>query len=103
LKEELRCLWSQPTRVSMKKYLDAWCAQAMESGIAQMIHLAQTLRTHSGGILNYFKHRISTGRLEGINNKIKTLKRKAYGYRDETFFVLKLYSLHESKLQFTAC
>jgi transposase len=103
LKEELRCLWSQPTQVAMKKYLDAWCAQAMESGIAQMIHLAHTLRTHGTGILNYFKHRISTGRLEGINNKIKTLKRKAYGYRDETFFILKLYSLHESKLQFTAC
>ena len=36
-----------------------------------------------------------------MNNKIKVLKRKAYGYRDETFFILKLYSLHESKSVFT--
>ncbi|CAN5661848.1 hypothetical protein BH20VER1_BH20VER1_15820 [soil metagenome] len=101
LKEELRMLWSQSTRSGMRKYLEAWCAQAFESGIAQMVSLAKTLRAHATGILNYFKHRISTGKLEGINNKIKTLKRKAYGYRDETFFVLKLYSLHESKSKFT--
>lgn len=101
LKEELRCLWSQPTRAGMRKYLEAWCAQALESGILQMISLAKTLRGHATGILNYFEHRISTGKLEGINNKIKTLKRKAYGYRDETFFTLKLYSLHESKFKLT--
>jgi transposase len=103
LKEELRMLWSQPTQAGMKKYLEAWCAQAIESGIVQMISLARTVRMHSTGILNYFKHPISTGKLEGINNKIKTLKRKAYGYRDEPFFVLKLYSLHESKFKLTGC
>jgi transposase len=103
LKEELRWLWLQPTRAGMKKYLQAWCEQALESGIAQMISLAKTLRAHASGILNYFTHGISTGKLEGINNKIKTLKRKAYGYRDETFFVLKLYSLHESKFKLTGC
>jgi len=103
LKEELRWLWSQPTHARMRKYLEAWCAQALESGIVQMISLAKTLRGHATGILNYFKHGISTGKLEGINNKIKTLKRKAYGYRDETFFILKLYSLHESKFTLTGC
>lgn len=97
LKEELRLLWSQPTSARMVGYLEAWCAQALGSGIVQMEQLAKTLRTHASGILNYFKHPISTGKLEGINNKIKTLKRKAYGYRDEAFFILKLYSLHESK------
>jgi len=103
LKEELLMLWSQPARAGVRKYLKAWCAQALESGIAQMVSLAKTLRAHATGILNYFKHRISTGKLEGINNKIKTLKRKAYGYRDETFFVLKLYSLHESKFKLSGC
>ena len=100
LKEELRLLWSQGSFGAMRRYLEAWCAQAMESGIVQMISLAKTLRLHAAGILNYSKHPISTGKLEGINNKIKTLKRRAYGYRDEAFFVLKLYSLHESKLRF---
>lgn len=63
--------------------------------------LAEALRTHATGILNYREHPISTGKLEGINNKIKTLKRKAYGFRDEAFFILKLYSLHESKAVLT--
>jgi len=47
--------------------------------------------------LNYFHFPISSGKLEGINNKVGCLKRAAYGYRDDAFFVLKLYSLHESK------
>ncbi|MBR1539157.1 MAG: transposase [Bacteroidales bacterium] len=38
---------------------------------------------------------MSTGKLEGINNKIKVIKRKAYGYRDDEFFKLKLLSLHD--------
>ena len=101
LKEELRALWSQPNWHAARRFLSAWCAQAMESAITEMITLAKTLRLHATGILNYFLHPISTGKLEGMNNKIKVLKRKAYGYRDETFFILKLYSLHESKSVFT--
>lgn len=103
LKEELRELWHQPSLVRASRFLVGWCEQAEASGIAQMISLAKTMRLHASGILNYFLHPISTGKLEGINNKIKTLKRKAYGYRDQTFFILKLFSLHESKLVFTGC
>lgn len=97
LKEDLRALWSHPTRELMQKHLESWCQRALESGISQMMTMAKTLRLHATGILNYCKHTISTGKLEGINNKIKTLKRKAYGFRDQAFFILKLYSLHESK------
>jgi transposase len=103
LKEELRALWQQTTYRAAKRWLSAWCAQALASGITQMIALANTLRGHASGILNYFRCPISTGPLEGINHKIKTLKRKAYGYRDQTFFILKLFSLHESKFVFTGC
>lgn len=99
LKEELRLLWSQPSFERMSRFLHNWCAQAMESGIAQMMSLAKTLRAHTTGILNYFHHPISTGKLEGINNKVACLKRAAYGYRDHEFFTLKLYSLHESSLR----
>ena len=42
---------------------------------------------------------ISSGKLEGINNIVGCLKCTAYGYRDEAFLVLKLYSLHESTLR----
>jgi len=103
LKEELRALWQQPTWAAAKRWLRGWCEQAIASGIGQMISLARTMQLHASGILNYFLYPISTGPLEGINNKIKVLKRKAYGSRDETFFILKLFSLHESKSVFTGC
>jgi len=103
LKEEWRALWSQPHGHAARRFLTAWCEQALASALTARVALVQTLRLHATGILNYFLHPISTGKLEGINNKIKVLKRQAYGYRDETFFILKLYSLQESKSVFTGC
>jgi transposase len=58
----------------------------------------EALSGHASGILAWWKHRISNGRMEGINNKIKTILRQTYGLRDERFFTLKLYSLHHSRL-----
>ena len=56
-----------------------------------------SLARHMSGILNFFDHRISNGKIEGINNKIKTLKRQAYGYRDKEYFRLRLLHLHAQK------
>jgi transposase len=50
--------------------------------------------------LNYFKHRITNAAAEGINNKIKTMKRQAYGFRDLGYFKLRLYHLHEQRYAF---
>ncbi|MDM8555525.1 transposase [Desulfococcaceae bacterium HSG7] len=47
--------------------------------------------------MSYFEHRISTGPLEGTDNKIKTMKRPAYGFRDMDFFKLKIPEIHETK------
>jgi transposase len=101
LKEELRLLWQQPTMDAMDDFLCNWVGKAFESGIAQMKTLASTLAAHAQGIINYALFPITSGKIEGINNKIGNLKRAAYGFRDEAFFVLKLYSLHESKLRFS--
>ena len=49
------------------------------------------------GILAYYDQPISTGPLEGTNNKIKTMKRQAYGFRDKEFFKLKILAAHEAK------
>ena len=48
------------------------------------------LENHKDGILNHCTYPIHTSVLEGINNKIKVIKRKAYGYRDERYFSLKV-------------
>ena len=97
LKEALGLLWEQPSYAQMKSFLYQWCTWAGESGIRQMIQLAKTLLSHKSGILSWWKHRINNGRMEGINNKIKTLLRQTYGLRDERYLILKLFGLHNSR------
>ena len=58
---------------------------------------ANTLAGYKSGILAFYDYRISSGPLEGTNNKIKTMKRMAYGFRDMEFFKLKIMALHETK------
>jgi len=99
LKEDLRQLWQQPNWRTARKYLTSWCARAMASKIGILQQFARTLRKHARGILNYFKFPISTGPLEGTNNKIRTLQRQAYGFRDHEFFKLKIYALHETRYE----
>lgn len=99
LKEELRELWNQPSRLAMERFLRDWCHKAVQTGIGQLGKMAKTLLTHASGILAYAKHRITSARLEGLNNKIKTLTKKSYGFRDEDFFLLRLLALHHSRLK----
>lgn len=97
LKEELRELWNQSSRKRMRAFQNDWCDKAEQSGIGQMIKMAKTLRLHAQGILAYADYPITSGKLEGINNKIKTLTKRSYGFHDEKFFILKLLSLHHSR------
>jgi len=97
LKEELGLLWEQPSAQAMEKFLRRWCDRAVATGVKQLQQMAKTLLTHWTGVLNWWDHRINNGKMEGTNNKIKTLTRQAYGYRDEDFFILKLLGLHESR------
>jgi len=97
LKDELRELWQQPSRPHMKAFLKEWCDKADQTAIGQMFKMAKTLRLHAAGILAYAEYPITSGKLEGINNKIKTLTKRSYGFHDENFFILKLLSLHHSK------
>ena len=56
--------------------------------------MANTLESHKSGLLAYYDHPISNGPLEGTNNKIKTMQRQAYGFRDMEFFKLKILAIH---------
>lgn len=97
LKEELRELWNQSSSKRMEAFLSDWCDKAAQTGIRQIQRMAKTLRVHASGVLAYADHPITSGKLEGINNKIKTLTKQSYGFHDENFFVLKLLSLHHSR------
>ena len=95
LKEDLKLLWEQESKQYAKKLLGKWVANAIASKVERLQKFAYTLLAHRTGIFAWYDYPISTGPLEGINNKIKTMKRQAYGYRDMEFFKLKIYSLHE--------
>ena len=97
LKEELGEFWEQDVQEEAEAFLLDWILRAESTGIRMLHQFARTLRFHAHGLLAYYDYAISTGPLEGTNNKIKTMKRQAYGFRDHSFFILKLYALHESR------
>lgn len=97
LKEDLKQIWSQENLAGAKRFLGDWVARAIASGIKLMVKFAHSLLGHRTGIFSWFDNKISTGPLEGMNNKIKVLKRRAYGYRDMEYFKLKIYNLHHAK------
>lgn len=96
LKEDLRRFWTMPSTTAARKFLGAWIARCLATGIKPMVSLAKSLRAHRRGLLAHFDYPISTGPLEGINNKIKVLKRQAYGFRDLDYFKLRLAFIHEA-------
>ena len=98
LKEQLREIWSQISKEEAEAVLDDWVKQARESKIPQLMRMAATLLAHRRGIQAWYDSRISTGKVEGINNKIKVMKRNAYGFRDDRYFTLWLYALHDCRI-----
>lgn len=94
MKEQLRLLWSQSNRQHAVQFLNQWIFDALAAGPKDLVKIGLTLLKHRDEILNYFPHRISSACVEGTINKIKTLKRQAYGFRDMEYFKLRLYHLH---------
>jgi len=97
LKEELDLLWQETDPRKADSFFNDWCDQATATEVTPLLKFVAMLKSHRSGILNWFNYRISTGPLEGMNNKIKVLKRKAYGYRDIEYFNLKILDLHNAR------
>jgi len=97
LKEELRLFWEQDDKKAARRFLRSWIRRANSSGITVIKTMAKTLQACRTGLLNYYDHRLTSGPLEGMNNKVQTMKRQAYGYRNMAFFKLKLLTLHEKE------
>jgi len=74
-----------------KKYLDGRIDEAFDSTIDVFKSLAQSFTDKMQYILNWFRKKISSAISEGFNNKIKRLKRMAYGYKDVDYFCLKIH------------
>jgi transposase len=97
MKEDLRRFWQQPGKQFATNFLDGWIRRAEASGIKALQQMAKTLAAHRSGLLAYYDVMITSGPMEGTNNKIKTMKRQAYGFRDLEFFKLKILAIHETK------
>lgn len=100
MKEQIRLFWSKQTVKEGIKFLAWWIMDAVETGIRELERAGKTLLRHWQGLVNYFKHPITNAKTEGINNKIKTMKRQAYGFRDMEYFKLRLYNLHKTRYSF---
>ena len=98
LKEQLREIWMQPMKSMAEDVFDDWVRQAEQSKIPQLMKMAVTMKAYRKGILAWYDCHLSTGKVEGINNKIKVMKRNAYGFRDDKYFTLRLYALHDCRI-----
>ena len=99
MKDALRQFWEQPGKRFATAWLSDWIRQAEASGIKALQQMAKTLAAHRSGLLAYYDVPITSGPMEGTNNKIKTMKRMAYGFRDREFFKLKILASHESRYE----
>ena len=100
LKEELVELWQQDDGRKAWAFLREWAAKATASGIRQLQAMAKTLLRHAKGILSFYHTGLTSGKMEGINRKIRGLLASAFGFRDDDFLKLRLYALHEAKFTF---
>jgi transposase len=93
LKEQFQLFWSYVSPYFAGRFLDRWCTRVMRSRIEPMKKVARTLRTHRQLLLNWFraKGQVSTGVVEGFNNKAKVITRRAFGFRTFRSLEIALY------------
>lgn len=90
MKASLKELWNTHGGWAWRAAWRNWLAMARGSGIEPLVRFANRLEPYWRGILARVRWPMHTGQLEGINNRVKVMKRIAYGYRDSSFFFLKI-------------
>jgi len=90
LREDLKQLWQYRHRGYARRAWDGWFQRAIDSGIPALQAFARNLQPYLHGILAHTRWPLHTSLIEGINNRIKVIKRMAYGYRDDEYFFLKI-------------
>jgi transposase len=90
LKDDLKHLWDYHYPGAALRFWKGWYGRAIRSRIAPLVRFARNLKAHLATIVAHCRWRLSTSLLEGINNKIKVIKRMAYGFRDDEYFFLKI-------------
>jgi transposase len=97
MKTALKELWYAPDKATAQRRWNEWYRQSQESGISALQQFADKLKNYVDGIIASATHRLNTSVLEGMNNRIKVLKRMAYGYRDNNYFFMKIKAAFPGK------
>jgi len=90
LKDDLKHLWTYHYAGAAMRFWNQWYHRAVRSRIAPLVRFAKNLKGHLETIIAHSRWWLSTSLLEGINNRIKVIKRVAYGFRDDEYFFLKI-------------
>lgn len=90
LKDDLKGLWDYRSLPWAAQFFHEWYTRAIRSRIEPLKRFARRLRDKLPGILSHCVYPLHTSLLEGINNKVKVIKRMAYGFRDDDYFFLKI-------------
>jgi len=90
LKDDLKQLWFYKSEAWARKWFQDWYLRAIRSRIEPLKKFARRLKEHLPGILAHCRYPIHTSFIEGVNNKIKVIKRVAFGFRDLKYFFLKI-------------
>lgn len=93
IKEKLKLAYSQESKEKMMIELVDIVGICFSTGNKHFIWFGKLIVNHIDGIITHATYKISSGKIEGINNKIKTLRRQAYGYPDDEYFFLKLFDI----------
>ena len=90
LKDDLKHLWDYVYQGAAQSFWEEWYSRAIRSRIEPLKKFARNLKEKIDGVLSHCRWPLHTSLLEGINNKIKVIKRMAYGFRDDEYFFLKI-------------
>lgn len=90
LKSQLKELWYCRSVSEAQRLCEIWYQQVNEAGISALTQFARRLKPYLHGIISSATHHLHTSCLEGMNNRIKVMKRMGYGYRDTEYFFLKV-------------
>jgi transposase len=90
LKDDLKHLWDYRYEGAALRFWTEWYDRAIRSRIEPLKRFARNLKERIRGVMAHCHWPLHTSLLEGINNRIKVIKRMAYGYRDDVYFFLKI-------------
>ena len=90
LKDDLKHLWDYKYTGAAARFWEGWYQRAIRSRVEPLKKFARSLKARLAGVLAHCRWPLHTSLLEGINNKIKVIKRMAYGLRDDGYFFLKI-------------